>query len=243
VYKRAYAVALKPGLPEAVVADLVRVLEDAPQFIPGLASSVVRPALGPGPYDLIWDNAFVDTVSYDAYLSHPYHCNVIDHYMYRESAGAAIDASLCLRWSDEDSPSGAVAVVADLTAEETEPMTEPAPVAEPADGPLYLLEIVDVIPGRADEYLDAVRSDYLPMTRGRGLDLLLCLRSPNGGGENELAFLWRLAGWSTFVDFRAFFQFQNEPASTRWVERISQLRTGGRRRLMVPAELDGVLGL
>jgi hypothetical protein len=47
--------------------------------------------------------------------------------------------------------------------------------------------------------------------------------------------VWELADWLTFVNFRAFFQFENEPASTELVARLGALRSGGRRRLMVPA--------
>ena len=47
--------------------------------------------------------------------------------------------------------------------------------------------------------------------------------------------VWELADWQTFVNFRNFFQFENEPASTDLVKRLSGLRRGGRRRLMLQA--------
>lgn len=221
MFKRAYAIALKPGLDPHTVDDLVRVLEDAPRHIPGMTASIVRPALGPGPYDLIWDNAFAGKEFYDGYLSHPYHCNVIDHYMYRESPAAVIDEALCLRWSDGDTHVATVTEVSTVDAHE---------------GPLFLVEHVDVAAGRVREYLDAVEEHYLPWATAHGIERTLCLRSSQASGENELVFVWKLADWNAYVDFRAFFQFDNEPASTEWVARVSALRTGGRRRLMTRTE-------
>jgi hypothetical protein len=61
------------------------------------------------------------------------------------------------------------------------------------------------------------------------------LRSPAASGEEEIMLVWELADWKTFVDFRNFFQFENEPASTELVARLSKLRSGGRRRLMIAA--------
>jgi hypothetical protein len=231
VYKRAYGIALKPDLPDGAVAGLVGALENAPAYLPGMTHSVVRPALGPGPYDLVWDNGFVDTASFEGYLAHPYHCNVIDHYMYRESPAAVISSAFVMRWSDEDGPLPG-ATGAALPAVDPAPETGALP-ADPTQGPLHLVEQISVLPGRIDDYLAALDEDYLPMTRDRGLRQLLCLRSPAGTGEDELLIIWQLADWNAFVEFRAFFQFENEPASGEWVARSSALRTGGRRRLML----------
>ena len=139
--------------------------------------------------------------------------------MYRESPAAAIDEGLCLRWSDDDAH---VATVTEMST------------VDVPDGPLFLVEHVEVLPGRTREYLDAIEEHYLPWATAHGIERVLCLRSPEGAGENEVVLVWKLAGWNAYVDFRAFFQFGNEPASTEWVARVSALRTGGRRRLMAP---------
>lgn len=261
MFKRAYAVALRPGLDQHIVDEMVHVLQDAPRFIPGMAYSIVRPALGASPYDLIWDNAFVSRTYYENYLSHPYHCNVIDHYMYRESPAAAIGDGLCLRWEDQTAPSGAVAVVTDLdpapgvevtpgavgaeaapsaAGAEVAPGPAALPSVDPGQGPLYLVEHVDVQPGRTQEYLDALATEYRPMAARHGIEQVLCLRSPEQSGEEEIVLVWKLANWAAYVDFRAFFQFENEPASTEWVARITALRISGRRRLMLAAGLDAI---
>ncbi len=224
MYKRAYAIAIKPGVSSDIVDELIRVLQDAPAHIPGMTLSVVRRALPPSQYDLIWDNAFAHVDWYQNYLSHPYHCNVIDQFMYRESPAAVIGESLCLRWSETDS---------DLEPDDT--TAERLPTVGDHDGPLYLVEHVQVRPGQVEEYLRAVEEDYLPMLTGFDIRRLSVLRTPSASGEDEIMMVWELKDWKTFVDFRAFFQFDNEPASTNWVARSSQLRTGGRRRLMVTA--------
>jgi hypothetical protein len=231
MYKRAYAIQIKPGVSEDTLAELIRVLEEAPQHIPGMTLSVVRKALPPSKYDLIWDNAFSHVDYYTNYLSHPYHCNVIDHFMYRESPAAVIGESLCLRWSEPD---------ADLEpgtsgGEAPEPGTGGLPTVGDRDGPLYLVEQVEVLPGKIEEYLQALNEDYVPMLSGFGIRQLSCLRTPAASGEDEIVIVWELPDWETFVNFRAFFQFENEPASTNLVAKLSRLRSGGKRRLMLPA--------
>jgi hypothetical protein len=231
MYKRAYAIQLKPGITDDTVTELIRVLQEAPQHIPGMTASVVRKALPPSKFDLIWDNAFSHVDYYKNYLSHPYHCNVIDHFMYRESPAAVIGESLCLRWSELDSDLEAGAVLSDAS----QPEAAVLPTVGDHDGPLYLVEQVEVLPGKITEYLEVLDKDYLPLLSGFGIRQVSCLRTPAASGEEEIMLVWELADWKTFVDFRNFFQFENEPASTELVARLSKLRSGGRRRLMIPA--------
>lgn len=227
MYKRAYAIQIKPGIADDTVAELIRVLQEAPQHIPGMTLSAVRKALPPSKFDLIWDNAFSHVDYYKNYLSHPYHCNVIDHFMYRESPAAVIGESLCLRWSELDSDLADGAVLSDAS--------QVLPTVGDHDGPLYLVEQVEVLPGKITEYLEVLDKDYLPLLTGYGIRQVSRLRSPAASGEEEIMIVWELADWKTFVDFRNFFQFENEPASTELVARLSKLRSGGRRRLMIPA--------
>jgi hypothetical protein len=237
MYKRAYAIQLKPGVTDDTVAELIRVLQEAPEHIPGMTASVVRKALPPSKFDLIWDNAFSHVDYYKNYLSHPYHCNVIDHFMYRESPAAVIGESLCLRWSELDSDLEAGAVAgADAALASVSAGAGPAlPTVGDHDGPLYLVEQVEVLPGKITEYLEVLDKDYIPLLSGYGIRQVSCLRTPAASGEEEIMIVWELADWKTFVDFRNFFQFENEPASTELVARLSKLRSGGRRRLMLPA--------
>ena len=227
MYKRAYAIQIKPGIADDTVAELIRVLQEAPQHIPGMTLSVVRKALPPSKFDLIWDNAFSHVDYYKNYLSHPYHCNVIDHFMYRESPAAVIGESLCLRWSELDSDLADGAVLSDAS--------QVLPTVGDHDGPLYLVEQVEVLPGKITEYLEVLDKDYLPLLTGFGIRQVSRLRTPAASGEEEIMIVWELADWKTFVDFRNFFQFENEPASTELVARLSKLRSGGRRRLMIAA--------
>jgi hypothetical protein len=238
MYKRAYAIQIKPGITDDTVAELIRVLQEAPQHIPGMTASVVRKALPPSKFDLIWDNAFSHVDYYKNYLSHPYHCNVIDHFMYRESPAAVIGESLCLRWSELDSDLEAGAVLSDASASAGAGAADAGqalPTVADHDGPLYLVEQVEVLPGKITEYLEVLDKDYIPLLSGFGIRQVSCLRTPAASGEEEIMLVWELADWKTFVDFRNFFQFENEPASTELVARLSKLRSGGRRRLMIPA--------
>jgi hypothetical protein len=235
MYKRAYAIQIKPGTTDDTVTELIRVLQEAPQHIPGMTLSVVRKALPPSKFDLIWDNAFSHVDYYKNYLSHPYHCNVIDHFMYRESPAAVIGESLCLRWSELDSDleaGGSSAAGADAASADA---GQALPTVGDHDGPLYLVEQVEVLPGKITEYLEVLDKDYLPMLSGFGIRQVSRLRTPAASGEEEIMLVWELVDWKTFVDFRNFFQFENEPASTELVARLSKLRSGGRRRLMIPA--------
>jgi hypothetical protein len=234
MYKRAYAIQLKPGVADDTVTELIRVLQEAPEHIPGMTASVVRKALPPSKFDLIWDNAFSHVDYYKNYLSHPYHCNVIDHFMYRESPAAVIGESLCLRWSELDSDLEAGAAFGGDAGTDAA-SAQVLPTVGDHDGPLYLVEQVEVLPGKITEYLEVLDKDYLPLLTGYGIRQVSCLRTPAASGEEELMIVWELADWKTFVDFRNFFQFENEPASTELVARLGKLRSGGRRRLMIPA--------
>jgi hypothetical protein len=241
MYKRAYAIQLKPGVTDDTVTELIRVLQEAPEHIPGMTASVVRKALPPSKFDLIWDNAFSHVDYYKNYLSHPYHCNVIDHFMYRESPAAVIGESLCLRWSELDSDLeagaafGADAGAAFGAGAASAGAGQALPTVGDHDGPLYLVEQVEVLPGKITEYLEVLEKDYIPLLSGFSIRRVSCLRTPAASGEEEIMIVWELADWKTFVDFRNFFQFENEPASTELVARLSKLRSGGRRRLMIPA--------
>lgn len=241
MFKRVYGIKLKPDLPPGSADELVRVLENTGAYIPGTVYSIVRPTIGPGPFDFVWDNAFVDAEHYQGYLAHPYHCNVIDQYMYREAPSAVIADSLVIRWSDDllegsAGRSSAPTPVPAVPARRPDDGLPAQPMpGDPSEGPLVIVETVELLPGCTDAYLAALKSHYLPMIEGRGLTLLNCMRSPAGTGEEEIVILWQVASWQNFVEYRAFFQFENEPASTDWVNLVATLRKGGRRRMMLPA--------
>lgn len=238
--KRVYAIRLKEDLPEREKENLITVLENSTDHIPGMNYSSVRPSQGPAPYDLLWVNAFEGQEAYGGYLVHPYHCNVIDHYMYRESPGAAIADIMALRWEDPDNVMvipGNSSAPASGRANETavdDMLPDARTPAVPDQGPLVIVEQVEVLPGRTDEYLAALEEHYKPMIEGKGLRQLMCLRTPPGTGEEEICILWEVASWQAFSDYRSFFQFQNEPHSTNWVKLSSSLLKGGRRRIMLP---------
>lgn len=104
MYRRAYAIALRPDLPDAVLAEFVEVLRRAPEHMPTMRSSSVSVEVTDHtPWQLVWDNAFDDEQGYRDYLVHPYHGNVIDHFMYREHPSNVVREIFCLRW-DESAP-------------------------------------------------------------------------------------------------------------------------------------------
>lgn len=101
---------------------------------------------------------------------------------------------------------------------------------------MHLHEHIDVVPGRSDDYLRAVEEIYLPAARRHGMRLLMASRSPDGTGEHELVFVWSVEGWG--AAFRSFVGISNEvDVMQKWLATVRPLRTGGRRRYLLPTEL------
>lgn len=236
---RLYAIAIKQGTPAEVVEELVSVLDRAPEFIPSMRWSTVRREESPNVYELVWHNGFEDRAGYQEYLRHPYHGNVIDHYMYPESPESIITPqTMCLRWGDgEDdvvTSAPGPADAADALARSEHP-PEDGPLGEPA---LRLWEHVELVAGKREAYLRAVREIYLPHVTPLGLSLRSILRSPDASGEDELELIWDIPGWAAWTKIRTAIYHDKEWLGL-WLDTVEPLRVGGRRRLLIKDDLDG----
>src|SRR4051812_20629758 len=98
---RAYLIKLKPDVDPGRVDALVQTLEGAATVIQSVCWSRVSREESAYDWDLVWDHAFADDAGFEAYSVHPYHCNRIDEFMYRESPGNIVERAHCVRWSDD----------------------------------------------------------------------------------------------------------------------------------------------
>jgi hypothetical protein len=70
------------------------------------------------------------------------------------------------------------------------------------------------------------------------MDLLASWRSPPQTGEEELTFLWSVNGWGEA--FRNYVEMISDTdLMSEWLAAVQPLRTGGRRRYLVPSGLPG----
>jgi hypothetical protein len=246
MYHRVYALPLKPSTSAADIELLLEVLTAAPEHVPDLCTSEVflqRSPLGVAPCELIWRSAFVNEAAHRTYGTNPYHCNVIDRYMYRESPTCLIEDTMVLAWNDEQPVNAAEAMaIRAARMPEVSPPT-PATAAEtPAQADeqgLHLLEQIDLKPGCRQQYLTSFRELYLPRVRTRGLKLLLVLGSPAGDTEESLTFIWAVGGWAAWNRIRS--EIASDKAwLAEWLAQAEPLRTGGRRRFLTGVDLDGL---
>ena len=116
---------------------------------------------------------------------------------------------------------------------------EPAPwsptrdelVASGARGRAFLQEIATCAPGRADDYLEAVQRDGLPVARGRGLTLAGAWRTAMR--DTEAVLLWCLP---TLADFtRHLRDARTAPDARAWLDHARAWRTDYRETLLVPS--------
>jgi hypothetical protein len=194
------------------------------------------------PYELIWENAFDDEEGHRSYLTHPYHCNFIDHLMYRESPACLVEeGSMVLGW-DAGQPfdvAGAVERRKEREAGSPAARTARAIKEESAgleEQAIYLVEHIDVRPGSIEAYLKAFRDTYLPAATARGMKLLIALESPPGDGQEVVMVIWEIPGWHAWSRIRASFHFDKDWL-TSWLETVEPLRLGGQRRFLQNAPM------
>jgi hypothetical protein len=64
---------------------------------------------------------------------------------------------------------------------------------------IYLLEQIDIVAGKTDEYLNALREGYVGAVAKRGMQLCASLRTLPGSGEEGLVLLWSIrGGWGNW---------------------------------------------
>jgi hypothetical protein len=116
---------------------------------------------------------------------------------------------------------------------------EPAPwsptreelVARNVRGRAFIQEIATVAPGKAEEYLEAVAREWLPVASRRGLVLAGAHRTAMR--DTEAVLLWCLPTLTDFTRHLADFWSGRETRS--WAERARAWRTDYRETLLVPS--------
>lgn len=231
MFHRTYPIRLRDGVTPEQVDGLRAVLEAAPQHIPGfLESELVAAPAGSG-HDLVWRNVFESEDAFWLYAGHPYHANQINDYLAPDSpASVKSTGSTGTTWSD-DGPSDRTQPP-DL--HRADAALEAAGISAPV---VHLHEQVQVVPGRVADYLDAMREVFLPAAERHGMQLLMSWQSPPEAGESELTFVWSVPGWG--AAFRSFVALTQEvDANGEWRDAVRPLRTGGRRRYLLPIGLS-----
>jgi hypothetical protein len=116
---------------------------------------------------------------------------------------------------------------------------EPAPwsptrddlIARGVRGLAFLQEIATVAPGKAEEYLDAVATEWLPVAERRGLMLVGAWRTAMR--DTEAVLLW---GFATLRDYTRHLADLHAASETRaWTARARTWRTDYRETLLVPS--------
>ena len=230
MFHRTYPIRLRDGVGPEQVDGLRAVLEAAPVHIPGFVVSELVEAEADSGYDLVWRNTFADEDAFWLYAGHPYHANQINDLLAPDApASVKSFGSTGTTWSDEG-PSLA-AEAPDL--HRADAALESAGISVPE---VHLHEQVQVVPGRLPEYLDAMTRIFLPAAERHGMRLVMAWQSPPEAGENELTFVWSLPGWG--AAFRSFVALTQEvDADGEWRDLVRPLRTGGRRRYLLPIGL------
>jgi hypothetical protein len=98
-------------------------------------------------------------------------------------------------------------------------------------GMACLQEIATVAPGRADAYLEAVASRWLPVAERRGLTLIGAWRTAMR--DTEAVLLWSLPTFRAYTAHLA--DFRSAPETRAWAETARTWRTDHRETLIVPS--------
>ena len=243
--RRTYAITLDSKATEDKVAYLIAVLQATPQYIAGMLWSRVTAEVSSNPYHLLWDHGFEDHEALDRYMLHPYHYNIIDEWMYRESPRAIVSTSVAATWDDEhDIDVADSKAVADAIAGPAPSLYAQRPSETPiraavnatddhGRSSLRLIEKIDVREGCTEQYLSAVRDVYMPMISDTGMRLLSIYRTVPGE-EEGLLFVWAFDSWEAAGQVRA--TLHRSEALTHWIAQISPLRIGGKRRMVIPTK-------
>ena len=77
--------ALAPNVTREQVEEMEERLLEARRFLPELLYSAVGYNQSSAGYDIAWEHAYESPESYQRYMVHPYHSNVIDRYLLNDS--------------------------------------------------------------------------------------------------------------------------------------------------------------
>jgi hypothetical protein len=98
-------------------------------------------------------------------------------------------------------------------------------------GRAFIQEIATVTTGAADDYLEAVAREWIPVAARRGLTLAGAYRTAMR--DTEVVLLWCLP---TLADFtRHLRDLRSAPEARAWTERARAWRTDYRETLLIPS--------
>jgi hypothetical protein len=108
-------------------------------------------------------------------------------------------------------------------------------VAAGIRGEVYAHELVTVPPGRAGEYLDALRDEGRAAVEAVGLDLVGAYEIALGAGTGCLV-LWAIPDWVTWADYERSWEAGGRLAP--WRRTVRALGADWRRQLLVDSPLN-----
>jgi hypothetical protein len=76
---------LAPDAPKAEVQEMERRLLECQRYLPELLHSAIGYNQSPVGYDVAWEHAYESPESYQRYMVHPYHSNIIDRFLLNDS--------------------------------------------------------------------------------------------------------------------------------------------------------------
>src|SRR5262245_1684856 len=103
-------------------------------------------------------------------------------------------------------------------------------VAEQLAGPVVLRENATALPGRLDDYLEAIEAEYLPLARARGLALVGCYTHVLR--PNRALTLWSFPSWDHVRDHME--SLDGDAEIGRWEERRGGLLEDVEAWLLAP---------
>jgi ribosomal protein L39E len=83
--RRFEAYHVRPDVPEAIVRHFERVLWECGRYIPQVLHSVVGHNRSRNGVTHVWEHSYASPESYQQYMVHPYHANILDRYLLHDN--------------------------------------------------------------------------------------------------------------------------------------------------------------
>jgi len=100
---------------------------------------------------------------------------------------------------------------------------------------LYYWELTRILPGKMDEYLEAMEKELIPMEKRRGMNLAGCYRWFGACGDpSEIRSLWAVKDWAHWGHMRE--ARAKDPAFQQWTEKASAWRTEWSYKFWAPTQ-------
>jgi hypothetical protein len=207
--RRLVAFKFLPGSSEQQIESAIGRLRDSGEDLPGLELSIVaRNSMGlqwfPDGWSHLWEQAYGDETAM--------------------ARGVEREAGLL-------GPPISSWVSVHYRLDPARPDERPRPGARTDEGhskPVYLVEQVELRPGDAAAYMEALEELYLPIIRSLGMDLTNCWHSPLAIGEDvSVMTTVRIEDWGQWDELRG--RLVMSPGMAGWITRKRGLVRRGRR--------------